>query len=197
MFTLDVGSDVKALLGNVDTIYDGLLLLPKGLAEQAHAMTHTTISPNVIRGGARRNVIPSEVIIELDVRLHGEDSAHAVCEGIRRLLAEFGDSVRVEARESAPATSSPYSTETWVTMERAVQGILGRAQLLPVTVTATTDIRYYRRLGIPAYGLGLLSPSVTAGEYWRRFHGCDERIDLQSLSMSRVLWRELAVRLLS
>ena len=33
-----------------------------------HAMTHTTFSPNVIRGGSKTNVIPDEVHIRLDVR---------------------------------------------------------------------------------------------------------------------------------
>ncbi|MGH9300768.1 MAG: M20/M25/M40 family metallo-hydrolase, partial [Acidimicrobiales bacterium] len=38
------------------------------LARLAHACTHTTISPNMVGGGAKVNIIPDEVAIDVDIR---------------------------------------------------------------------------------------------------------------------------------
>ena len=38
------------------------------LAKLAHACTHTTFSPNVVHGGVKTNVIPDEVVIDVDIR---------------------------------------------------------------------------------------------------------------------------------
>jgi len=39
-----------------------------------------------------------------------------------------------------------------------------------------------------AFGAGLLSPKVDIGEFFARFHGHDERIDLDSLRLTVQLW---------
>ena len=41
---------------------------PLSLARTAHACTHTTFSPNVVRGGSKVNVIPDTVEIDVDIR---------------------------------------------------------------------------------------------------------------------------------
>jgi acetylornithine deacetylase/succinyl-diaminopimelate desuccinylase-like protein len=38
---------------------------------------------------------------------------------------------------------------------------------------------------------------LTRGEYWSRFHGVDERIDLESLELSALGWLQVARRFLS
>ena len=54
-----------------------------------------------------------------------------------------------------------------------------------------TDARIYREMGAVAYGAGLLSPFVTAGEFGSRFHGNDERIDVESLQLSTQFWLDV------
>src|SRR5690606_17674297 len=39
------------------------------LASYGHAVSHMTVSPNVVRAGEKSNVIPGEAAIDLDVRL--------------------------------------------------------------------------------------------------------------------------------
>ena len=39
-----------------------------GLARQAHACTHTTFAPTIVRGGTKINVIPDTVDLEIDIR---------------------------------------------------------------------------------------------------------------------------------
>ena len=42
----------------------------------------------------------------------------------------------------------------------------------------------------------LLSDRITPREYWSRFHGCNERIDIDSLTLSLHGWYEVVRRFL-
>ncbi len=69
------------------------------------------------------------------------------------------------------------------------------AKVIPSLVTGGTDSRFFRDRGAIAYGAGLLSPSVDTSEFFRRFHGNDERIDIDSLRLTVGLWLEVVERL--
>ena len=51
-----------------------------------------------------------------------------------------------------------------------------------------TDSRFFRAKGTVAYGTGLFSPNVTFEDMLSRFHGHDERIDVDSLTLTTDLW---------
>jgi len=50
-----------------------------------------------------------------------------------------------------------------------------------------------RALGVPAFGFGVLSAALDPATYWSRFHGDDERIDIESLRLSTAAWRDVAL----
>ena len=64
------------------------------------------------------------------------------------------------------------------------------------TDDAITDSRVYRELGAVAYGAGLFSPALDAAEFGSRFHGHNERIDVESLALTTRLWLDVATDLL-
>jgi acetylornithine deacetylase/succinyl-diaminopimelate desuccinylase-like protein len=45
----------------------------------------------------------------------------------------------------------------------------------------TTDARFFRDRGIPAYGVGLFDDTVTFPEMLAMFHGVDERVSEESV----------------
>jgi di/tripeptidase len=47
----------------------------------------------------------------------------------------------------------------------------------------------YRAKGAVAYAAGLFHPSLAPGEFARRFHGHDERVDLASLNLTDSFFR--------
>lgn len=69
-------------------------------------------------------------------------------------------------------------------------------RLVPSVLPAQTDARWLRPAGTTTYGFGLLSDRLTPREYWSRFHGCNERIDIESLTLSLHGWYEVARRFL-
>ena len=71
------------------------------------------------------------------------------------------------------------------------------ARLSPQYIVGFTDARVYREMGRVAYGAGLFSPSLDAGEFGARFHGHNERIDVESLALTTRLWHDVATDLLA
>ena len=66
---------------------------------------------------------------------------------------------------------------------------------VPQFTVGFTDARVFRELGAISYGAGLFSPSVDAAEFGRRFHGHDERVDVESLGLTVELWRHVLAEL--
>ena len=118
-------AETKAALLDPNRVEEALASLPPDVAKRAHACCHATISPNVIHGGGKRNVIPDEVIIEVDQRILPGDSVDAVMRRLTDWLAVFGDRVSVEIIPPVGkgATLSPTGTELWKIMGDVERGV--------------------------------------------------------------------------
>jgi acetylornithine deacetylase/succinyl-diaminopimelate desuccinylase-like protein len=117
------------------------------------------------------NVVPQQASALLDVRLLPDTPIEDI---MQRLREKLGNGPSIEVLLSSPPTpSSSTSTEIYRGLERALGE---RAPLVPSFITGTTDSRYFRERGIPAYGF---SPFVLAGDEVRGIHGPDESIPLQ------------------
>lgn len=160
----------------------------------AHALTHTTWSPNVVRGGTKTNVVPDEVVIEVDVRtLPGTSDADVDAE-LAAVLAGL-DNVRWEpALATRPATASRTDTRWWELLTELAGEAHPEATVLPRTTTGGTDATFFRARGVPAYGAGLFSDALDLDSFSARFHGPDERVDLASLGLSAAFFREFVLR---
>jgi acetylornithine deacetylase/succinyl-diaminopimelate desuccinylase-like protein len=190
--TLDVDDETKAILLDEERIDDVLASMPNAkAAAQLHACTHTTFSPNVADGVMKTNIIPGIVDIKVDIRtLPGEDDDD-VANHLRTALGDLADEVEVEVLLHEPASISRTDNALWDALERAVRRPFPSARISPQLTVAFTDARVYRQMGAVAYGAGLLSPSLDNSEFSRRFHGNDERIDVESLELTTRLWLDV------
>ncbi len=188
-------ADQEAALLDPGYLADALAAMPPDTARNIHACTHTTFSPNVIHGGVKTNVIPDEVIIELDIRTLPGETASDVDAHLRAALGDLYDDVKVETIQTFPSTMSPTDTPLWDALVRSATKTYSDASLVPSLITGGTDSRFFRTKGAVAYGAGLLSPAVDAGEFARRFHGHNERIDVESLRMTVELWLDVVEHL--
>ncbi|POH64828.1 acetylornithine deacetylase [Cryobacterium zongtaii] len=154
------------------------------LAGFAHASSHTTISPNIVRAGTKENVIPSLATVDLDIRvLPGTDAGH-VDAYLRHALGELMVDIDIVGDRFEAATRSSVDTPLFAALSSAVARAYPNADLLPVLSVGGSDARFYRRRGIPAYGFGLLSPRWDYGTFRMLFHGNDERIDVASIALT-------------
>ncbi len=95
-----------------------------------------------------------------------------------------------------PASMSRTDTPLWDALQRAVDVPFPGARLNPQFTVGFTDARIFRELGAVSYGAGLFSPIVDPGEFSLRFHGHDERVDVESLRLTTQLWERVVGDLL-
>jgi acetylornithine deacetylase/succinyl-diaminopimelate desuccinylase-like protein len=171
----------------------GLLeTLPLALARQAHACTHTTFAPTVVHGGHKTNVIPDRVELEVDIRTLPGQTGADIRAMLDDVLGELSDRVSVEVITDETSTASPIDTPLWDALNRVSNALVpGGAECIPFLTVGATDARFFRRMGIPAYGYGLFSSNLSFEDYGTMFHGDDERVDVESLRLSTELWQAL------
>jgi acetylornithine deacetylase/succinyl-diaminopimelate desuccinylase-like protein len=145
----------------------------------------------VIGGGVKTNVIPDEVTIEVDIRTLPGEEREDVEAHLRAALGDLYDAVETEILQQHPSTFSPTDNALWDTLRASMARAYPEALIIPSLVTGGTDSRFFRDRGAVAFGAGLLSPSIDTNEFFRRFHGHDERIDVESLRLTVRLWLDV------
>ena len=84
----------------------------------------------------------------------------------------------------------------WECLQRQVHAVDPNADIFPTLLVGGTDARFFRWMGMTAYGFGLFSRKMTYEDYSVMFHGDDERVDQESLRLSTELWQAVAQDLL-
>ncbi|MEE2776187.1 MAG: M20/M25/M40 family metallo-hydrolase [Acidobacteriota bacterium] len=131
------------------------------------------------------NVVPPVAEALLDIRLLPDTPQD---EAIDKIREGIGQAPHLEVLlSSEPTEPSPTDSAVYQALER----VLGqRAPLVPSLITGTTDSRYFREAGVPAYGF---SPFILTGDESRGIHGPDESIPTSKFrdgleTMRRVVW---------
>ena len=152
-----------------------------------YSILRTSISPTMLNGGFRQNVIPSQAEAMLDIRaLPDEDMPRFYAEMARVI----GDpSVQVvpspPGRPSAPP--SRLDTDMFRALEAAQRRLYPGAITVPGMVTGATDLAQLRARGVQAYGIG---PRFDEAEFAEHgWHSDVERLAEDSLhGFVQFLW---------
>lgn len=151
------------------------------------ATMRNTANPTMLDAGYKHNVIPSEASASIDGRvLPGYEEEFD--ETIRQLV---GTSIDVEALVSDIALEAPFDTPTVDLMAQALREADPGARPVPYMISGGTDAKALSSLGIACYGFSPLRLPADV-DYWRMFHGVDERVPVDGLQFGvRVLERFL------
>jgi acetylornithine deacetylase/succinyl-diaminopimelate desuccinylase-like protein len=184
--TMNLPDEVREGLLSSETIMATIETLPIEVARGCHAETHTTFSPNVVHGGQKTNTIPDVVDIDVDIRTVPGTTRADVESMLREALGDMYDHVDVTVLQHSDPTACDFgeSNLLWETVTKHTQVAYPGARLVPGLIVGGTDARFYRERGVTAYGAGLFSPKMDFSTFGSRFHGNDERIDVESLGMS-------------
>lgn len=191
-----LGDELEVALTDPARVDEMLEQLPVGMARIAHACTHTTFAPTVAHGGTKTNVIPDRVEIEVDVRALPDQRLGDVQAMFRDALGDLSEVVELEIADD-PGTRSPIDTPLWDTLARVSARLCEGSALMPTTMAAATDNRFFRRAGAVGYGYGLFSKRLSYEDYATMFHGNDERVDQESLELSTRMFIAVAQDLLA
>ncbi len=165
------------------------------LARWAHACTHVTVAPTTLHSGKKQNVIPDGGEARLDMRVvPGQDQTTAD-DHLRKVLGPaLLDEIDVVPDTSFDPSTSIGAGPLWEAIADAAESLTGSRELLPMLIPFTTDARFFRRVGVTAYGVGLFDDAMRFGDMMRLFHGHDERVSLGSIERTTAMLAETIER---
>ena len=137
-------------------------------------MLHNTVSPNIIRGGDKINVIPAEISVALDGRLLPQFTPDDMLRELRDLL---GDDVELEVTHYDQGAGEPD-----MSLFPLLADILKKADpsstSIPMLLSGVTDGRFFSRIGIQTYGY---LPMDISPELIDTIHAANERIPVEAM----------------
>jgi acetylornithine deacetylase/succinyl-diaminopimelate desuccinylase-like protein len=118
------------------------------------SMLRTSLSPTMITGGYRTNVIPSEGTATIDTRLAPDEDPAKFLELVKQAVNDPNVDVSYGARDTRPSTPvAKLDSDAFKSLEANVKKHYN-AITLPTMSTGATDMAFLRRKGMQCYGIG-------------------------------------------
>jgi acetylornithine deacetylase/succinyl-diaminopimelate desuccinylase-like protein len=141
------------------------------------AVLRNGISPTIVKGGIRGNVIPTDAVASLNVRTLPGQSIDGVVARLKRVVNDSLVEIAVTDRgEDSPA--SDFNSPMFTAIRESAQALDPSLAVVPYLSTGATDSARLRSWGMQAFGL---LPFPLNQDDEDRMHGNDERIPLASL----------------
>ena len=168
-----MGRAMKALVANPS---DKAAIATVTADPRYNSMLRTTCVATGLSGGHATNALPQLAEANINCRIYPDETAQQVRDSLARVIGDTTVQVLVRTQRP-PAPASALLPELVQPVERITKEMFGSIPVIPVMSTGATDSRFFRQLGVPAFGVsGLFSdPTVDA-----RAHGKDERMRIQS-----------------
>jgi len=181
-----------------DEVLGELAEVAKPLAEEIRPRIRITITPTMIHGGVKENVIPSECEAVFDCRiLPGQNTADAL-QLIRELLKDVGlDKLAFETIQANEPSESPTETPLYDVITGVLRAFEPNCGVTPMLMTGGTDSRFFRRMGSVCYGFQPMRPEAQYNEVVKRIHGVDERISVKNLVFGTSVLYEVVKKFMS
>ena len=165
-----------------DQILAEVAKIDRVLAEEIWPRTKTTITPTIIHGGIKENIIPSECEAVFDCRVLPGQSVAETLATIKSLLSDVGmDKLSFEIIQMHDGNESNTQTPLY----GAITGVLHELEpgcgVTPTLTTGGTDSRFFREVGSVCYGFHPMRPDEPNDRLEQRMHGIDERITIENL----------------
>ena len=142
------------------------------------ALLRNTITPTVLRGSEKTNIIPQEASVELDIRLLPDEDTVAFRRTLEGLIAD--PRIRIEAiGDMAPPYSAPLDTEMLRALERVAARTLPGVPLATPMSAGATDRPYWAAAGPITYGIDPYLVELEESRY--SVHGNNERLSLENI----------------
>lgn len=139
-------------------------------------LVRNTFNPTIVHGGSGVNIIPSEIVLNCDMRLLPGFSAE---DGIREVREVIGNDAELEIVYYSPNNAQPdmgmFGTLAEILHSADPEGIP-----IPYIMSGVTDARFFARLGIQTYGF-LPMRFHSSDEYMQTIHAPNERIPVTAL----------------
>jgi len=165
-----------------DQILDELAETAPQIAEEIRPRLKMTITPTIIHGGVKENIIPSDCETVFDCRiLPGQESAQAI-RLIQGLMREVdSEKLTFEGLQVQEPSESTAETPLYTVISDVLREFEPGCGVTPMLTTGGTDSRFFRREGSVCYGFHPMHPEMVSGKIVKLEHGIDERISIENL----------------
>jgi acetylornithine deacetylase/succinyl-diaminopimelate desuccinylase-like protein len=118
------------------------------------SMLRTSLSPTIMTGGYRTNVIPSEGTATIDTRLAPDEDPAKFLELVKGVVNDPNVEVTYGARDTRPPTpTAKLDSDAFKALEANITKHY-KAITLPTMSTGATDMAFLRSKGMQCYGIG-------------------------------------------
>lgn len=145
----------------------------RGRSPGLDALLRVTITPTIVQGGFRDNVIPATAEATLMVRPLPDEDIPALVRRMREVIDDPAVELVPPWGPRPAAPPSGLNTEMFLALERVQKRLFPEAITLPAMATGTSDSAQMRAKGVNAYGIGSFGGSGA--------HGNDERVSVEGL----------------
>lgn len=137
-----------------------------------------TVSPTVVRGGDKHNVIPSRVTLTLDGRML---PGSTVDDFVSEVRAVVGKGCTIEVTTDGSTSPGEPDLGLFNLLAESLMEVDPEGVPIPFLLPAVTDGRWFAQLGIQPYGYTPMS--LPEGfDFQRTVHAADERIPVDALA---------------
>ncbi len=170
------GVDISVTKANLPQIIP--LLGDRIFSVYLTACTRMSVSPNMVHGGLKTNIVPDACEADLDTRLlPGQDKEYVLKE-FSKILGETG----VECTQYFEPTFSTSNSPYYRLMVDTLKDFVGDSPVLPCISTGASDSRFLREAGMPCYGLNMMTLNIDPAMN-ESVHGKNEKVDTLSLKV--------------
>jgi len=142
-----------------------------------NSMLRTSITPTIIQGGFRNNVIPAEAEATLDIRALPDENLNAFVAELRRVIDDPAVEVIPLPRYRPVSPSASLTSEMFRALEKAQSALFPGAITIPTMGTGSNDSAQLLAKGVQSYGVG---PPATEQDS-EGSHGNDERVSVEGM----------------
>lgn len=142
-------------------------------------LLHNTVNPTIVNGGHKINVIPSEIVLQMDGRVLPGITPDEFIAEVRALIDD--DAILIEPNHAEPPNALPAPDmqhfELFADVLRAADPT---GTPVPYMVSGATDARVLSQLGIQTYGFlpMNLPPDFN---FAATIHAADERVPVEAI----------------
>ncbi|MFY9488031.1 MAG: M20/M25/M40 family metallo-hydrolase, partial [Solirubrobacterales bacterium] len=173
------GGAMQAIAAN-PWLFGGLIKSQMSGTPAGAAQLHTTISPTMLQGSPKENVLPQTAFGLVNYRLAPWDRSADI---LTRAKKAVGDLPVEFSWERPPREASPVSSTTsqgWKFIRAAAESEAPNTPVVPFMVVGGTDSRYLTDVSEDVYRFQAMRLSTTEAAM---IHGTNEHISIENLSM--------------
>lgn len=167
--------------------------LPLPESEKAHfrAITRNTAVPTIIHGGKQINVIPSEVVVEIDGRILPGADPEAFRAAAQEAVGEIAEITFLHDIQESGIEADPES-DFFEAIKETMAGLQPDAAVIPTLISGGTDAGLIP--GVKVYGFFPMLPTERIQVYEGLVHGHNERLHVDDLGFGARFMYDIVVR---